>query len=76
MYGGRDIAVEPTATVSCGLIITRFSLTLLFLCYRNTPEKRSPMKVVAVLRNAGVPFTTQFVVTGYNKGKSYKASQL
>lgn len=41
------------------------------------PEDRafsddSPMKVVGLLRNAGVPFTTQFNTRKYAKPKSYK----
>ncbi|CAN0181982.1 unnamed protein product, partial [Ectocarpus fasciculatus] len=41
------------------------------------PEERafsddSPMKVVGLLRNAGVPFTTEFRVAKYSKPKSYK----
>lgn len=41
------------------------------------PEERafsddSPMKVVGLLRNAGVPFTTQFRMGKYSKPKSYK----
>eukprot|EP00904_Undaria_pinnatifida_P014228 jgi/Undpi1/9936/HiC_scaffold_28.g12390.m1 len=42
------------------------------------PEERafsddSPMKVVGLLRNAGVPYTTQFKMTAYSKPKSYKS---
>lgn len=41
------------------------------------PEERafsddSPMKVVGLLRNAGVPFTTEFRMAKYAKPKSYK----
>eukprot|EP00752_Nemacystus_decipiens_P004308 g3937.t1 len=44
------------------------------------PEERafsddSPMKVAALLRNAGVPFTTQFRMGKYSKPKSYKSSE-
>ncbi|CAM9829244.1 unnamed protein product [Scytosiphon promiscuus] len=44
------------------------------------PEERafsddSPMKVVGLLRNAGVPFTTQFRVGNYNKPRAYKTSE-
>ncbi|CAM9479066.1 unnamed protein product, partial [Ectocarpus sp. 6 AP-2014] len=44
------------------------------------PEERafsddSPMKVVGLLRNAGVPFTTEFRMAKYSKPKSYKSSE-
>ncbi|CAM9256340.1 unnamed protein product [Pylaiella littoralis] len=35
----------------------------------------SPMKVVGLLRNAGVPFSTQFNTGKYAKPKSYKSSE-
>lgn len=35
----------------------------------------SPMKVVAELRNAKVPFTTQFSVKSYSKPRSYKSAE-
>ena len=45
------------------------------------PEERafsddSPMKVVGLLRNAGVPFTTQFRMGKYSKPKLYKVGSM
>lgn len=35
----------------------------------------SPMKVVGLVRNAGVPFKTQYKMNKYSKPKSYKVEQ-
>lgn len=63
-------------TILCGAPTTPRSPTQA-LIGEGYPEERafsddSPMKVVGLLRNAGVPFTTQFRTGKYSKPKSYK----